>query len=76
MSCPVRARGLKFVICMSIVAFALSCPVRARGLKYHGKNYRKHTNCVVPRAGTWIEMLINVFLFHVMKSRAPCGHVD
>ena len=35
----------------------LSCPVRARGLKSNCRPAAMTLNRVVPRAGTWIEMI-------------------
>ena len=57
-SLPVRERGLKQRCCLRGSGRGPSLPVRERGLKPNGWNICS-INEVAPRAGAWIEALLN-----------------
>ena len=68
-SFPVRERGLKPLYCEEILPNDTSFPVRERGLKHLSHTFLYKSCLVVPRAGTWIETLVN------SKASPACGVV-
>ena len=58
MSFPTRERGLKSGLVIVLGSTLLSFPTRERGLKFQSFADWLLLQCVVPHAGTWIEIFV------------------